>query len=152
MDAFLLSHGFLGTKGTLGPDLTLVLSLVAVVMLTVGVVLARRRSYEAHRWVQTAAVCVNAVLVVVWMIRSLRLYVLPGFPADLNHGSYALATAHAVVGTIGMVIGVFLIIRANQLMASRRSLARYKTPMRVAYLVYVTAFAMGVVLYFVTYG
>ncbi len=96
---------------------------------------------------QTAAVCVNAVLVVVWMIRSFRLYVLPGFPGNLDNGTYALTTVHAVVGLIGVVLGVFLVIRGNQLMASGRSLARYKTAMRVAYLVYMAGTVLGVVLY-----
>ena len=152
MDAILFGHGFLGTKGTLGPDLTLVLSLVAAVLLTVGVVLARRRSYSGHRWVQTAAVCLNAVLVIVWMIRSFRLYVLPGFPSDLSNGTYAFTTVHAVVGLIGVVLGVYLVIRGNQLMASGRSLAGYKTAMRVAYLVYIAGTVLGVVLYVILYG
>ena len=152
MDAFLLSHGFLGTKGTLGPDLTLALSLVAAVLLTIGVVLARRKRYGAHRWVQTAAVCLNAVLVIVWMIRSFRLYVLPGFPGDLSNGTYAFTTVHAAVGLVGVVLGVFLAIRGNQLMASGRSLARTKPAMRVAYLVYMAGTVLGVVLYVVLYG
>jgi uncharacterized membrane protein YozB (DUF420 family) len=152
VDAFLMSSGFLGTKGTLGPDLTLVLSIVAAVLLTVGVVWARRRSYQAHRWIQTTAVCLNAVLVIVWMVRSFRLYVLPDFPADLSHGSYALTTVHAVAGLIGVILGVFIVIRGNQLMASGRSLAPYRTAMRTAYLVYMAVTVLGVVLYVVLYG
>lgn len=152
MDAFLTSNGFLGTGGTMGPDLTLVLSLVAAVLLTVGVVWARRRSYQAHRWVQTAAVCLSVVLVLVWMVRSFRLYVLPDFPGNLERGSYALTTIHALVGLVGVVLGVFLVIRGNQFMASRRSLAGYRTAMRVAYVVYMAGTALGVVLYVVLYG
>lgn len=152
MDAFLTSSGFLGTKGTLGPDLTLVLSLAAAVLLTLGVFWARRRSYQAHRWVQTAAVCLNALLVIVWMVRSFRWYVLPGFPADLSHGSYALTTIHAVAGLIGVVLGVFLVVRGNLSMASGRSLARYRTAMRAAYVLYMAGTVLGVVLYVVLYG
>lgn len=152
MDAFLTSSGFLGTKGTMGPDLTLVLSLIAAVLLTVGVVWARRRSYQAHRWVQTTAVCLNAVLVLVWMVRSFRLYVVPGFPGDLSHGSYALTTIHAVVGLIGVILGVVLVVRGNQLMASGRSLAAYRTAMRAAYVLYMAGTVLGVVLYVVLYG
>lgn len=152
MDAFLTSSGFLGTGGTLGPDLTLVLSLVAAVLLTVGVVWARRRDYEAHRWVQTSAVCLNAVLVVVWMVRSFWWYVLPDFPGNLERGSYALTTVHAVVGLAGLVLGIVLVIRGNQLMAAGRSLATYKTAMRAAYLAYMAGTVLGVVLYVVLYG
>lgn len=42
-------HGFLGTRASLGADLALLLSIGAVVLLTVGVVLARRGRYGAHR-------------------------------------------------------------------------------------------------------
>ena len=59
---------------------------------------------------------------------------------------------HAVIGAIGAVLGVVIVIRANQLEAQGRSLAAYKTPMRIAYLVYLAAVVLGVVAYFVTYG
>ena len=67
MIAYLDGAGFLGAEGSMGADLTLVAMLVAFVLLTAGVVLARARRYAAHRWMQTAAVILNAVPVVVWM-------------------------------------------------------------------------------------
>ena len=41
MIAYLDGAGFLGTKGSMGADLTLVVMLAAFVLLTAGVVLAR---------------------------------------------------------------------------------------------------------------
>jgi hypothetical protein len=70
MIAYLQGSGFLGTKAGLGADLLLLIMLAAAAMLTIGVVLARRRRHEPHRWVQTAAVCLNLVPVVAWMISS----------------------------------------------------------------------------------
>ena len=152
MIAYLQGSGFLGTKAGLGSDLSLVVMLAAAAMLTVGVVLARTKRYGPHRWVQTAAVCLNLVPVVAWMIRFFWLYVAPALPADLGKGSYALATIHAAVGALGVALGVFIVIRANQLEARGQSLSRYKTAMRIAYALYMLGVALGIALYVVSYG
>ena len=151
MIAFLQGSGFIGAHGTLGADLSLLITLVAAAMLTIGWRLAVARRYGAHRWVQTAAVCLNLVPVAVWMIRFYVLYVLPEIPAQLGKGTYALTTIHGVVGAIGVALGVFVVIRANQLEAKGQSLSRYKTSMRIAYLLYMLGTALGVAVYFVVY-
>jgi len=151
MIAFLQGSGFIGAHGTLGSDLSLLITLVAAAMLTIGWRLAVARRYGAHRWVQTAAVCLNLVPVAVWMIRFYVLYVLPEIPAQLGKGTYALTTIHGVVGAIGVALGVFVVIRANQLEAKGQSLSRYKTSMRIAYLLYMLGTALGVAVYFVVY-
>jgi uncharacterized membrane protein YozB (DUF420 family) len=51
-----------------------------------------------------------------------------------------------------VAIGLFVMIRANQLMARGESLSRYKNTMRVAYVVYLLATALGVWVYFAIYG
>jgi len=152
MIGYLGGSGFLGTKGSIGADASLVLMLVALVLLTIGVVLARTKRYAAHRWVQTAAVCLNAIPVVAWMIRSFRLYILPGLPGNLSTDHVALTTVHAAAGLIGVVLGVFVMIRANQLEAKGQDLSRYKLPMSIAYFVYLFATALGVWVYFIAYG
>lgn len=43
-------------------------------------------------------------------------------------------------------------IRANQLQVRGESVSRYKTTMRVAYVVYMLAAVLGIWLYVVTYG
>ena len=136
----------------MGADLSLIISIAAFVMLTVGVVLAKSKRYDAHRWVQTAAVVLNAVPVVFWMIRSFRLFILPDLPGNLSESVNALTTVHAVAGLIGMVIGLFVMIRANQLEAEGQSLSRYKNLMRIAYVVYLLATALGVWVYIAIYG
>lgn len=152
MVAYLDGSGFLGTNGSVGADVALVVMLVAFAMLTVGVVLARMKRYGAHRWVQTAAVILNAIPVVVWMIRSYWLYVRPGLPGNLSRSIDALTTAHAVAGLIGVVLGLFIVIRANQLTARGDSVGRYKSWMRAAYVVYLLATVLGVWVYVELYG
>jgi uncharacterized membrane protein YozB (DUF420 family) len=139
-------------RGGQSDDLSLVIVIVAFAMLTLGVVLARAKHYGAHRWVQTSAVALNAVPVVFWMIRSFRLFVLPGLPGNLSKSIDALTTVHAVTGLIGVVLGVFIVIRANQLAAKGRSLRRYKNHMRTAYVVYLVGTALGVWVYVALYG
>jgi uncharacterized membrane protein YozB (DUF420 family) len=152
MIAYLAGAGFIRPHSSIGADLSLVVMIAAAVMLTVGVVLAKSKRYEAHRWVQTAAVVLNAVPVVIWMIRSFWLYVRPGLPGNLSKSVDAITTVHAVAGLIGVAIGLFVMIRANQLMARGESLSRYKNTMRVAYVVYLLATALGVWVYFAIYG
>jgi uncharacterized membrane protein YozB (DUF420 family) len=146
------ASGFLTSRSSLGADITLILMLLAVAALTTGVFLARARHIQAHRWVQTAAVCLNVVLVVAWMIRSYARYVAPDLPGNLSKGVDAVTTVHAVVGAIGVAIGVFVVVRANQLMARGDDPGRYKTAMRTAYVVYVLAAALGVWVYVALYG
>ena len=146
------ASGFLTGRSSLGADVSLLVSVLAVALLTFGVVLVRRRHYDAHRWIQTTAVVLNAVLVVVWMFRSLRLYILPGIPGTLSTHGHALAAVHAATGGVGVVLGVFVVVRAGQLTRRGQSIGRYKTAMRVAYIVYLAAFVLGLWLYVVTYG
>ena len=152
MIAYLGGAGFLRPHSSIGADLSLVIVIAAFVMLTIGVVLARSRRYDAHRWVQTSAVVLNAVPVIFWMIRSFRLYVLPGLPGNLSKSVDAVTTVHAVAGLIGMVIGLFVVIRANQLTARGENLSRYKNLMRTAYVVYLLATALGIWVYIAIYG
>jgi uncharacterized membrane protein YozB (DUF420 family) len=152
MVAYLDGTGFLGTHGSVGADLALVVMLVAFALLTTGVILAYTKRYTAHRWVQTTAVILNAIPVVVWMIRSYWLYVRPGLPGNLSKSIDALTTAHAVAGVVGVAMGLFVIVRANQLTARGESVARYKNWMRAAYVVYLLATVLGVWVYARLYG
>ena len=152
MIAYLGGAGFLRPHSSIGADLSIVVMIAAFVMLTIGVVLARSRHYRAHRWVQTSAVVLNAVPVVVWMIRSFWLYVRPGLPGNLSTTVDAVTTVHAIVGLIGVVIGMVVMIHANQMEARGEDLRHFKTYMRIAYAVYLLATALGIWVYIALYG
>ena len=51
---------------------------------------------------QTSAVILNAIPVVVWVIHWYWLYVAPGLPGNLSIRADALMTAHAVAGLVGV--------------------------------------------------
>ena len=151
MNALLNSPGFLGTNASFRSDATLVLILVTEVLFTIGWRLAIRKRYEAHRWVQTAAVILNTIVVLITMISSFTVYILPGIPGKLNEGSYGLTTVHAVVGMVGLLLGVFIVLRGNNLVPKALRFSNYKLFMRTSYLLYSLATLTGVVVYIVVF-
>ncbi len=86
------------------------------------------------------------------MAVSLVRFILPGIPGTLSDHGHTLAAVHATVGVVGAALGIFLVVRANQLTRRGQSVSRYRTTMRVAYFVYLAAFVLGLWLYVVTYG
>jgi uncharacterized membrane protein YozB (DUF420 family) len=144
---FLNQPGFLGTQAPFISDLTLILILFTAILFTVGWQLARHKHYEAHRWVQTSSACLNAVVVLVVMIRSFVVHILPGIPTKLLQGDYAVTTVHAIVGASGLLLGIFVVLRGNNLVPRSLRFKKYKPFMRTAYILYMTATLLGVIVY-----
>jgi len=151
MNALLNGPGFLGTNANFRSDATLVLILVTEVLFTIGWRLAIRKRYEAHRWVQTSAVILNTLVVLITMISSFVTYILPGIPGKLYEGSYGVTTVHALVGMVGLVLGVFIVLRGNNLVPKALRFSNYKLFMRTSYVLYTVATLLGVVVYIVVY-
>jgi uncharacterized membrane protein YozB (DUF420 family) len=142
----------LTTKAPSGAVLALVLSVVAAIMFTVGWRLAVARRYAAHRRVQTAAVVLSTAVIAAWMIRSFVLYVAPQIPARLSQRAYAVATVHAVVGVAALVLGVYVVLGAFELVPPRLRFKRFKPIMRSSYALYLLGTLTGVVLFAVAYA
>ncbi len=147
MLTFLNQPGFLGTHAPFISDLTLVLILFTAVLFTVGWQLARHKHYQAHRWVQTFSVCLNAIVVLGVMIRSFVVHILPGIPGKLAQGDYAVTTIHATIGTVGLLFGIFVMLRGNKLVPKTLRFRNYKPFMRTAYALYMIATLLGVIVY-----
>jgi uncharacterized membrane protein YozB (DUF420 family) len=144
---FLNQPGFLGTRAPFLSDLTLILILLTAILFTIGWQLARHKYYNAHRWVQTLAASLNAVVVLVVMIRSFVVHILPGIPGKLLQGDYAVTTVHAIVGATGLLLGIFVVLRANGLVPQEFRFKKYKPFMRTAYALYMAATLIGVIVY-----
>ena len=151
MTDFLTTPGFLGTRATLRSDITLVLILVTAVLFNIGFILARRKQFGVHRWVQTISVILNSLVVVISMVTSYIIYILPGIPAKLGTGDYAVTTLHAIIGTIGLLFGVFVMLRGNELVPKSMRFNNYKPFMRLAYALYMFATLGGVSLYIIIF-
>jgi uncharacterized membrane protein YozB (DUF420 family) len=151
MNGLLNGPGFLGTNAPFRIDVTLVLILVSAVLFTIGWRLAVRKRYEPHRWVQTSAVILSTIVILITMISSFVIHILPGIPGKLNQGDFALTTVHAMVGTVGMLLGVFIVLRANKLVPKALRFRNYKLYMRTSYVIYMLATVLGVIVYITVY-
>ena len=151
MSDFLTTPGFLGTKATLRSDLTLIIILFTAVLFNIGFILARRRKFEAHRWVQTTAVILNTLVVIISMVTSYIIYILPGIPAKLNQGDYAVTSIHGIIGAIAVILGVFVATRGNGLVPNRLRFQNYKLFMRWAYGLYMLSTLGGVLIYIIVF-
>jgi uncharacterized membrane protein YozB (DUF420 family) len=96
------------------------------------------------------AVSLNAVVVLAWMTKSFVDYVLPRIPDNLDQ-TYAVTTAHAIVGIIGLVFGVFVALRGNELVPAALRFRNYKPYMRGAYALYMLGTLTGVITYVLIY-
>jgi uncharacterized membrane protein YozB (DUF420 family) len=151
MSDFLTTPGFLGTKATLRSDLTLVFILITAVLFNLGFILARRKQFGAHRWVQTTSVVLNTLVVLISMVTSYIIHILPGIPAKLNQGDYAVTTVHGLIGAIALLYGLFVMLRGNELVPKSLQFNNYKLFMRWAYALYMLATLGGVIVYIIVF-
>lgn len=129
--------------------MTLVLMLVIAALFTFGFYLARRRKYEAHRWVQTTAVLLNAILVLWMMILPFRDFVLRDQGGPRLPIFYAITVIHALIGAVAFPLGLFVMLRGNNLVPRALRFRNYKLYMRTAYALYMFATLAGVLVYLV---
>jgi uncharacterized membrane protein YozB (DUF420 family) len=131
--AALVGQGFLGTAAPLAADLTLIIEVAMGVALIAGALLARRRRYRAHAWCQSTVVLLNLAVIGTAMAPACRLQVAPRIPARLDRPYYALATAHAALGTAAESLGLFILIAAGtNILPQRFRFTRYRAWMRTA--------------------
>jgi uncharacterized membrane protein YozB (DUF420 family) len=85
------------------------------------------------------------------MVTSYIIHILPGIPAKLVQGDYAVTTLHALIGAIALVWGVFVALRGNNLVPKKLRFNNYKLFMRWAYGLYMLATLGGVILYIIVF-
>jgi uncharacterized membrane protein YozB (DUF420 family) len=151
IQALLTGPGFLGTRAPLHSDLSLLLILLSAILFTIGWRLAVGKHFKTHRWVQTTAAILNTIVVLSVMIASFIIYILPGIPGKLFEGTYGVTTVHAFIGMLGLLLGVFVVLRANGLMPKRLRFKNYKLFMRISYGLYMLATLVGVIVYVAVY-
>lgn len=145
-------RGFLGTNASLLADLSLLLSVVVALTLTLGVVMAVRKRYTVHRWIQTTAVSLNILLVLLVMIGSFFKSAAPGIPEKLSEPYYYVAVIHGLLGIVVFVFGSFVMLRGNELVPRALKFSNYKVFMRTAYTGYMLVTLLGVWLYVTWYA
>jgi len=143
-----MSAGFLGTAAPASADLILVLEGAMAVGLALGAALARRKRYREHAWCQSSIVLLNVVLIVMAMIPSFHQHVQPKLPRKLGRSFYALAAAHAALGTLAEVVGLYILLAAGtKILPKRLRITNFKAWMRSGLVLWWLAFLLGLATY-----
>jgi len=129
-------------------NVTLLLETVMGVGLLIGALLARMRRFRAHAWCQSAIVLINLAVIVLVMIPSFRDHVGPNIPLKLGKPYYLLATAHAALGTITEIAGLYILLAAGtRLLPERLRITEYKLWMRTVLVLWWVVLLSGVATY-----
>ena len=98
-----------------------------------------------------AAVVINAVVVIFVMLGSYWGYVLPEVADNLGQPAVWVAVIHGIIGLVGFLLGIFIVLRANNLVPKALRFKNYKGYMRVAYGIYMLSALIGLAVYLTTY-
>jgi len=116
--------------------------------LLIGALLARMRGFRVHAWCQSAIVLLNLAVIVLVMIPSFRVHVSPKIPLKLGKPYYALATAHAALGTITEIAGLYILLAAGtNLLPEKFRITKYKLWMRTVLVLWWVVLVLGVATY-----
>jgi uncharacterized membrane protein YozB (DUF420 family) len=129
-------------------NLTLLLEIAMGVGLLIGTLLARQKRFRAHAWCQSTIVLLNFLVIVLAMLPSFRLQVTPKIPLKLGKSYYALATAHAALGTLTQVAGLYILLAAGtSVLPEKLRLTKYKLWMRTVAVLWWVVLALGMATY-----
>jgi hypothetical protein len=143
-----LNEGFLGTAAPPYADLVLLLEIGMGVGLLIGALLARMRRFRAHAWCQAGIVLLNLAIIVLVMVPSFRAQVSPRIPLKLGKAYYALATAHAALGSVVECAGLYILLAAGtKLLPERLRITRYKLWMRSVLVTWWVVLLLGLATY-----
>jgi len=112
--------------------------------LLVGAFLARLKRFRQHAWCQSVIVLVNLLLIDLTMLPSFRVHVASRIPLKLGGAYYALATAHATLGALAEVGGLYILVAAGtRLLPPRLCISNYKLWMRTVLVLWWAVLLLG---------
>jgi uncharacterized membrane protein YozB (DUF420 family) len=143
-----LREGFLGTAAPFVADLVLLLEIAMGVGLLTGAWLARTKRFRSHAWCQSIIVLLNLAVVTIMMAPSFRVHVFPRIPAALGKSYYALATAHASLGTVTELAALYILLSAGtSVLPEKLRITKYKVWMRSVLVVWWFVLLLGIATY-----
>ena len=141
-------EAFLDTAAPRGANLVLVLEIGMGMGLLLGARLARRGRFRQHAWCQSIIVLLNVAVIAVMMIPSFRVHVFPRIPAKLGKAYYALATAHAALGGVTEIAGLYILLSAGtSVLPDKLRITKYKVWMRSVLVLWWVVLILGMATY-----
>jgi uncharacterized membrane protein YozB (DUF420 family) len=143
-----LTEIFLETAAPPAANVVVALEIGMGLALLVGAWLARKRRFRQHAWCQSTVVLLNLAVIVVMMIPSFRVHVLPRIPARLGRAYYALATAHAALGIVTELAGLYILLSAGtSVLPEKLRITKYKAWMRTVLVLWWVVLLLGFATY-----
>jgi uncharacterized membrane protein YozB (DUF420 family) len=143
-----LNEGFLGTAAPRYADVVLLLEIGMGLGLLVGALLARRRRFRAHAYCQSVIVLLNLVIIALVMLPSFRNRVSPRIPLRLGRPYYAVATAHAALGSVAECAALYILLAAGtKILPENLRITRYKLWMRSVLVTWWAVILLGLATY-----
>ena len=118
--------------GISAPTLNLLLQIGMGLALIVGMFLARAQRYRAHGLCQASVVLLNLGAIILYMSPMFRKGALSELPAGLGDPYYAVATAHAALGTVAELFALYVVLSAASLLPKALRFTNYRPVMRTA--------------------
>jgi uncharacterized membrane protein YozB (DUF420 family) len=129
-------------------NLTALLEIAMGGGLLFGALLARQRRFRQHAWCQSLIVLLNLAVIVLTMIPSFRVHVSPKIPLKVGKTYYALATAHAALGTIAEIAGLYILLAAGtSVLPENFRITKYKAWMRTVLVLWWVVLLLGLATY-----
>jgi plastocyanin len=145
-------NGFLGTGATFRADLNLVVQVSMGLALLVGMALAKRKRFRAHKYVQSSVMILNLVMIFLIMAPSFHRQVQPQVPGGLKEAYYLVPYIHAALGTIAEVLGLYIVlVAATRILPRKLRFNRYKPWMRTELALWWLVVLIGIGTYYVWY-
>ncbi len=139
---------FLETAAPLYAELTLLLEFAMAVGLVIGALLARLGRFRQHAWCQSVIVLLNLAVILLTMIPSFRVHVYPKIPLRLGKAYYGLATAHAALGTVTEVAGLYILLAVGtEVLPQKLRITNYKVWMRTVLVLWWLVLLLGLATY-----
>jgi len=141
--------GFLGTDGNFAADATLIAMIIIALLFSYGFYLARQGKFDQHKWMQSIGGLANVILVLWLMVLPFRDFVLQDQGGPRLAVFYGVTRAHALIGTLAVLFGLFVILRGHGLLPKFLRFQNYKPYMRLAYALYILNTVVGIAVYYV---
>ena len=144
--------GFLSDPVRFRADLNLIVQIAMGVALLVGMMLARKKLYDKHKYCQASVMLLNLLMIFLIMAPSYHKQVEPMVPGGLRESYYYLPFIHAGLGTIAELLGLYIVlVAATNLLPKWLKFDRYRPWMRTCLALWWVVILFGIGTYYVWY-